>query len=196
MADTSMEVVMGLPFLALSKVEMDFAKRELTWKAYTIAEALPTTKRVQIIGSKEFAKAVLDPDQEAFVIHVATFFSLMEVHLDREVQVAALTADEAPAAIPAKNSDFEDVFSKESAAVLPEHTEINTHAIDLEEGKQSPYKPIYSRGPVELETLKTYIETNLANGFIRLSKSPAGTPILFDKKRWKSLPLCRLSGPQ
>ena len=178
-ADTSVEVVLGMPFLALSKVEVDFAERELTWKAYTIAEALPTTKRVQIIGPKEFAKAALDPNQEAFVVHVAT--SSME-HSDRGVQVAALIADEAPITIPAEYSDFEDVFSKESAAVLPEHTEINTHAIDLEEGKQPPYGPIYSLGPVELETLKTYIKTNLANGFICPSKSPAGTPILFDKK--------------
>ena len=41
---------------------------------------------------------------------------------------------------------------------------------------------MYSLRPVELETLKAYIETNLANGFIRLSKSPAGAPILFDQK--------------
>ena len=189
-ADTSVEVVLGMPFLALSKVEVDFAERELTWKAYTIAEALPTTKRVQIIGLKEFAKAALDLDQEAFVVHVATLFSSMEVHPDREVQVAALIADKAPVAIPAEYSDFEDVFSKESATVLPEHTEINTHAIDLEEGKQPPYGPIYSLGPVELETLKTYIETNLANDFICLSKSPAVAPILFDKKPEGSLWLC------
>ena len=41
-----------------------------------------------------------------------------------------------------------------------------------------------------METLKTYIETNLANGFIRLSKSPAGAPILFDRKPDGSLRLC------
>ena len=38
--------------------------------------------------------------------------------------------------------------------------------------------------------LKTYIKTNLANGFIRPSKSPAGAPILFDKKPDGSLRLC------
>ena len=189
-ADTSVEVILGMHFLALSMVKVDFAEKKLTWKAYTIAEALPTTKRVQIIGPKEFAKAALNPDQEAFVVHVATLFSLMEIHPDREVQVAALIADKAPVAIPAEYSDFEDVFSKESAAVLPEHTEINTHAIDLEEGKQPPYGPIYSLGPVELEILKTYIKTNLANSFIRPSKSPAGAPILFDKKPNGSLCLC------
>ena len=120
------------------------------------------------------------------MIHVATFFQ----HPERGVQIAALIADKAPVTVPAKYSDFEDVFFKESAAVLPEHTEINTHAIDLKEGKQPPYGPIYSLGPVELETLKAYIETNLANGFIRPLKSSAGTPILFDKKSDGSLRLC------
>ena len=46
MADISVKIVLGMPFLALIKVEVDFAERELLWKAYTIAEALPTTKRV------------------------------------------------------------------------------------------------------------------------------------------------------
>ena len=82
-ADTSVEVVLGMPFLALSKVEVDFAESELTWKAYTIAEALSTTKRVQIIGLKEIAKVALDPDQKAFVVHVATLSSSMEVHPNR-----------------------------------------------------------------------------------------------------------------
>ena len=42
---------------------------------------------------------------------------------------------------------------------------------------------------MELETLKAYIETNLANEFIRPSKSPAGAPILFDQKSDGSLRL-------
>ena len=54
--------------------------------------------------------------------------------------------------------------------------------IELEKGKQPPYRPIYSLGPVELETLKIYIETNLANDFIWILKSPAGAQILFVRK--------------
>ena len=38
---------------------------------------------------------------------------------------------------------------------LPENTGINEHAIELIEGKQSLYGPIYSLGPVELKRLKT-----------------------------------------
>ena len=43
---------------------------------------------------------------------------------------------------------------------------------------------------MELEILKAYIETNLANKFIGPSKSPAGAPILFDQKSDGSLQLC------
>ena len=41
---------------------------------------------------------------------------------------------------------------------LPELTGINNYAIDLTENKQILYGLIYSVGPVELETLKTYIK--------------------------------------
>ena len=43
---------------------------------------------------------------------------------------------------------------------------------------------------MELEILKTYIETHLKTGFIWPSKSPAGAPILFNKKLDSSLWLC------
>ena len=72
---------------------------------------------------------------------------------------------------------------------LPENTGMNEHAIKLEKGKQPFFGPIYSLDLVELETLKTYIGTNLANGFICPSKSSARTPILFDKKPNGSLRL-------
>ena len=43
---------------------------------------------------------------------------------------------------------------------------------------------------MELETLKIYIETNLANSFICPSKFSTDAPILFDKKSDGSLWLC------
>ena len=98
-----------------------------------------------------------------------------------------MIAEEAPTKVP---SEYLDVFSPDLATKLPEYTEINIYVIDLEEGKQPLYGPIYSLGSVELETLKIYIKTNLANGFIRPSKSPAGAPILFDMKPNGSLRLC------
>ena len=59
LADTSMEVVLGTPFLTLSSADILFAERELVWRTYTAAEALSTTKRIEIIDKKEFTAAAL-----------------------------------------------------------------------------------------------------------------------------------------
>ena len=64
---------------------------------------------------------------------------------------------------------------------------MNEYAIKLEKGKQPSFGLIYSLRLVELEILKTYIEINLANGFIQPSKSPTGASILFDRKSDGSL---------
>lgn len=82
---------------------------------------------MELIDKKEFTKGALDENIEAF---------------------KAVT-------VLAKYSDFANVFSKKSAAVLPERTDLNEHTIKLQEGKQPPYGPIYNLKPVELKTLKT-----------------------------------------
>ncbi len=69
-------------------------------------------------------------------------------------------------------------------------TGMNEHVIELIDGKQPRYRLIYALSLVELETLKTYIETHLRTGFIWLSKSLVWAPILFDKKLDGSLCLC------
>ena len=50
LADISMEVVLGMPFLSLSNADVQFAEKELTWRTYTTKKALPTTCRVEIIN--------------------------------------------------------------------------------------------------------------------------------------------------
>ena len=193
-ANVSPKVVLGMLFLTLSIADVDFPSRELRWRNYTTKEALSTTKRVKLVGKKEFAAAALDPGHETYVVHVASLSSTplasLNVHSSREPQISGLIVEEAPTKIFAKYSDFADVFSPDLASKLSEHTGINDYAIELVEGQQPPYGPIYSLGPVELETLKAYIKTNLANGFIRPSKSPAGAPILFDRKSDGFLQFC------
>ena len=75
----------------------------------------------------------------------------------------------------------------ENEAELPENTGINKYTIKLEKDKQPLFRPIYSLRLVEIETLKTYIKTNLANSFIWLLKSPVRALILYDRTPNKSL---------
>ena len=91
--------------------------------------------------------------------------------------------------IPLKYREFSDVFEKKNADRLPEHRSYDC-PIDLLDGASPPFGPIYGLSEPELEALRTYIDENLAKGFIRHSKSPAGSPILFVKKKDGSLRLC------
>ena len=50
--------------------------------------------------------------------------------------------------------------------------------------------PIYPLTEAERDELKKYIKENLEKGFIRKSRSPAGAPVLFVKKKDGSLRLC------
>ena len=84
--------------------------------------------------------------------------------------------------MPTKYLNFANVFLKKSANILPKRTGANEHTIELEEGKQPPYRPLYSIRPIEFKIFNTYIETNLTNGFIQTWKSPAGALILFVRK--------------
>lgn len=92
--------------------------------------------------------------------------------------------------IPKKYLDFVNVFSEKSAVELPEYTDINNHIIDLKVVKQPLYRLIYNPELIELETLKTYIKTKLANGFIKPSKLLANISILFVQKLNESFYLC------
>ena len=74
-ANVSPEVVLGMLFLTLSGADVNFSGRKLRWKTYTVKEALPTTRRVELVGKKEFAAAALDPESETFVVHVASLSS-------------------------------------------------------------------------------------------------------------------------
>lgn len=120
-------------------------------------------KRVELIDKKKVAKAALNENVETFFVHVSSL-GLSSIHPARKAQIAFLLTQKV--IILSEYSDFSDVFLEEKASELPEITNLNQHAIKLEEGKQPLYGPIYSLRLVEIETLKTYIETNLANGFI------------------------------
>ena len=70
-ANTKFEVVLGMPFLKISNANIAFGEGTLTWKSYITNKAIPNTKRVQLVNSKEFIIAALDADSETFVVHVA-----------------------------------------------------------------------------------------------------------------------------
>ena len=191
LADTSIELVLRMPFLTLSNTNIQFEIESFTWRPYSTAEALPSARQVELIDKHEFAKAALDENSETFVVHIAALAALEPaLHPSRAPLLTAVQQDKAPIKILLWYANYAESFSPDLIMELLENTGINEHAIGLVKGKQPPYGPIYSLGPVELETLKAYIKTHLKTGFIRPSKFPVGALILFDKKPDGNLCLC------
>ena len=152
--------------------------------------ALLTTQRVELMDKKEFVNIMLNEYIKVFMVHMS-FLSLrskITIYTAWKITITLLLVEKS--IILAEYADFVNVFLKESIKVLSERTGINKHAIELEDDKQPPYRPIYSLGSIELKTLKTYININLANGFIRSLKFLTGIPILFVYKPNGSLWLC------
>jgi hypothetical protein len=94
-----------------------------------------------------------------------------------------------PTKLPAEYEEYQDVFEKKNVDTLPQHRRYDC-GIELQEGAQPPFGPIYSLSQNELAALRDYLDENLAKNFIRHSKSPAGAPILFVKKKDGSLRMC------
>ena len=90
-----MEVILRMFFLTFNNANIQFAKKKLTWRSYTGTEALSTTKRIELIDKKKFAKAALDEKSETLVVHVAALEALSEsakmtMHPPQKAQITAL----------------------------------------------------------------------------------------------------------
>ncbi|KAJ1041626.1 hypothetical protein NDA10_002413 [Ustilago hordei] len=104
----------------------------------------------------------------------------MEVEVDKVVTAAD---------IPKSYQHLRDVFDEVEADKLPHHTEHDLH-LELIEGGKPPQGPLYLKGPKEMSELRRYLDENLEKGFIRPSKSPARSPVLFVPKKDGGLRLC------
>jgi hypothetical protein len=85
--------------------------------------------------------------------------------------------------------EYQDVFEKKNANLLPQHRPYDC-VINLQEGTQPPFEPIYNLSQNKLVALWNYLDENLAKNFIQHSKSLVGAPMLFVNKKDGSLQIC------
>lgn len=197
-------IILGTPWLTQHNPSIDWRSRKITFSSDTCArsclhvspvvQGLPNTPpvhpnprasaRICTVNSRTLERLAKKSDD------------IYEINIMPLSQPTSLSAadcsplDDPIAVIPSKYNAYLDVFSEEQASTLPAHRPGADHAIPLLEGAQPPFGPIYPLSQDELSVLSDYIKTNLENGFIRPSTSPAGAPILFVKKKDGSLRLC------
>jgi hypothetical protein len=84
--------------------------------------------------------------------------------------------------VPVIYHDYLDLFIKrENLDALPEHQPWD-HGIVLRPGSTPPFGPVYQQTREEQRELKEFIEENTKKGWIRESKSSAGSPVMFVPK--------------
>ena len=86
------------------------------------------------------------------------------------------------------HNEYKDVFESMPKQLPPRRE--HDHAIELIPGSQPPSKSAYRLSSSELDELRKQLDTLLAHGFIRTSKSPFGAPMLFVRKKDNSMRMC------
>lgn len=71
--------------------------------SHTAAEALSTTKQVELFNIKEFVSAALGVDDESFVVSIASVLEATNIHPSCQTRLAALNVK--AVTIPAEYSD-------------------------------------------------------------------------------------------
>ena len=158
--------ILGVPWLKKHNPEIDWFREKIVMSrcACEQQDTPPTKKEKTSKGQRESCATSEKPDDLA--------------------QASSLKV------IPVEYKEYEELFQERSDnEALPKHQPWD-HVIPLEEGKSPPFGPIYQMSADELELLKEYIDENLRKRFIRPSKSPAGSPLLWVPKKDGSKRAC------
>jgi len=180
-------LVLGFSWLQIINSYIDWKKQKLTYRTIVshISSRHPrnvpnmcpyqvqgsTFKVPLMVGARAFMRAAKN----------GNMFAIYAIPTSQPVQE--------PTKLPSKYEEYRDVFEKKNADTLPQHRPSDC-GIKLQEGVQPPFGPIYNLSLNELAALRDYLDENLGKNFIRHSKSPAGAPILFVKKKDDSLRMC------
>nr|QBH67502.1 putative gag-pol polyprotein [Ustilago esculenta] len=111
---------------------------------------------------------------------IATYpaFGFMPTGNDHGVEMEVEPETPMQLEILAPYKHLERDFCEVEADKLPPHTDHDLH-IELVPGGKPPQGPLYLKGPKEMAELRKYLKENLKKGFIRPSKSPVQSPVLF-----------------
>jgi transposase InsO family protein len=196
----SQNMILGLPWLKRNQVNFDWSLKRLifplkpqTTIPYTEVQYKPMNDDLDInhdttinldcysISAIAFERLAKDPRYELFAISL------------QDIEKALITKPRTNprTKLPREYHDFLDVFSHKEADRLPPHRTYD-HAIELRpENKEAHgYGPLYGMSQNELLVLRKYLDENLSKGFIRASKSPVSSPVIFVRKPNGGLRFC------
>jgi hypothetical protein len=169
------QVYLGLPWIDTYSPKISYSTRRVIFRG-TKSKDRTVYRKIAVEEAEEFEKTMRDPTADVYGCLVA---SVVQTGLEGA----------GGEQLPPQYSEFAQLGSEDDSRVLADHGPQDL-AINLVEGAKVPHQPLYNLSKTELELLRKYLEEYLARGWIRHSKSPAGAPILFAKKKDGTMRLC------
>jgi hypothetical protein len=169
------QVYLGLPWIDTQNPKLCYARRRMLFRGRK-AKDEGAYRQVAVEDAEAFDRSMRDPRVDLYACLV-NFVG----------QFVPIDANESQ--LPPQYAEYADVGSEDSAKGLAEHSS-NDLAIQITPEGVPPHQPLYNLSATELEVLRKYLQEYMARGWIRRSKSSAGAPILFVKKKDGSLRLC------
>ncbi|XP_054820627.1 uncharacterized protein LOC129319541 [Prosopis cineraria] len=161
-------VVVGIDWLLANNATPDCVRKIISLPIYTAPTMKPSQSRFLFVMQE---KKCIQQGCQAYMM----FFSVYATY-DKAIEKIRVV------------NKFLEIFSEEVSG-LPLEREVK-FSIDLVPGTEPILKAPYWMSPSELAELKNQLEELLEKGFIRLSVSLWGSPVLFVKKKDGSMRLC------
>lgn len=79
LANTSIEIVLEMPFLFFTNADLKFRTKKLTYKSNITAKTLLIAKSVKLIEKYKFVEAALNKNSDTFVVYVVALVVLESV---------------------------------------------------------------------------------------------------------------------
>ena len=145
-------------------------------------EVPKTSEKLAFIGAAAFHRHEKSKKSETFISNLHEIDRIIE---EKKKTIVGAGEDDEVAIeerLPEDYKEFRDVFSKSASDQMPPFRKGVDYKIVLNEGvdpnQAIGHAPLYKMSVEELETVKKYLEANLAKGFIAPVASPFASPIL------------------
>ena len=168
------DVILGMDWLAVNHASIDCSRKEVVFS--TSIEPRFKFKGAEIV----VVLKVISVTKASKLLNQSTWSILASVMDTREGEISLTTEPVV--------KEYPDVFPEELPR-LPSHREID-FVIELEPNTTPISRAPYRMAPTELKELKVQLQKLLDKGFIRPSVSPWRAPVLFVKKKDRSMRLC------
>ena len=174
------QIILGMPWLETHDPEVRWKDKAIKFTRCNCKKSVET-----VYNWRNHILPISEKGMQAYAKRKKSIYRMEKKSLSDDEQDHELeqeVSNEGQKSIPDEFKEFECIFGTAADLPQPDHKPWD-HRIDLQEGKQPTFGPVYQCSQRELEAMDEYLREAQQLGWIRPSTSSAGYPILFVKKK-------------